>query len=124
MKNVFGYTALALSLFVSACSDAPVGTKNRPFTMYFIPSVDAQKMTNSTKSLTDYVSKYISQKWYGKDKGFYVKGAVPTSYIAVVEAIGTKKADFAAFTTFAYILAKDIKKYPVEAIFTVIRNDN
>ena len=49
--------------------------------------------------------------------------AVPSSYIAVVEALGTNKADFAAFNVFSYILAKDVKKYPIKAIFTVKRSD-
>src|SRR5690606_17745430 len=51
------------------------------------------------------------------------KAAVPTSYIAVVEAFGTKKADFAAFNTFSYILAKDIKKYDVQAFINVVRGE-
>jgi len=122
MKNSIGLVALALTMFLGACADAPVGTKKRPFTMYFIPSVDAEKIAHTAKSLTDYVSKSVSQKLYGKDKGFYVKSAIPTSYIAVVEALGTKRADFAAFTTFAYILARDIKKYDVEAVLTILRN--
>jgi D-methionine transport system substrate-binding protein len=66
--------------------------------------------------MAKFVSKYVSQKIYNKDEGFYVKSSVPTSYIAVVEAFGTKKADFATFSTFAYILTRDIKKYPIEAV--------
>ncbi len=91
--------------------------------MYFIPSVDAQKLNNVSGTMAQYVSKYVSQKLYQKDEGFYVKASVPTSYIAVVEAFGTKKADFATFNTFSYILTRDIKKYPIEAVIITLRGD-
>ncbi|MEI7440470.1 MAG: phosphate/phosphite/phosphonate ABC transporter substrate-binding protein, partial [bacterium] len=108
--------SLGLFSLLISCSESKVGTKNRPFAMYFIPSVDAQKLTNVSAEMAKFVSKYVSQKIYNKDEGFYVKSSVPTSYIAVVEAFGTKKADFATFSTFAYILTRDIKKYPIEAL--------
>lgn len=112
--------SLALSA-LSACSGSEVGSKKRPFTMYFVPSVDAQQIATESQQLVEYVSKEVSQELYGKTDGFYVKSAVPTSYIAVVEAFGTNKADLAAVNTFSYILAKDIKKYPVDAIFSIVR---
>lgn len=118
---ILNLSMLGLMLALSGCADAPVGSKKRPFTMYFVPSVDAQQITTSTEALTKFVSKEVSQKLYGTDEGFYVASGVPQSYIAVAEALGTRKADFAAFTTFAYILAKDIKKFDVEAVFTVVR---
>lgn len=115
------FCLILLSLGVLACADAPVGSKKRPFTMYFVPSVDAQDIANHSAVLEEYLEKYISQGLYGRDEGFHIKSAVPTSYISVVEAFGTKKADFAAFTTSAYVLAKDIKKYNIEPIFTIAR---
>lgn len=124
-RNKFSI-GLAMAGLVSlmGCSDAPVGSKQRPFTMYFVPSVDAESIAVSAKSISEFVAREVSQKLYGKDEGFYVKSAIPTSYIAVVEAFGTQKADFAALTTYSYILTKDIKKYPVEAVFSVIRGKN
>ncbi len=115
---------LILSLFVGACSDAPVGSKRRPFTMYFVPSTDAEQIAHGADGFGTYVSKAVSQKLYGADTGFYVKTAIPMSYIALVEGFGSKKADFAVINTFSYILAKDIKKYDVEAVLSVIRNEN
>lgn len=123
MKNLSLALLSATFLFLSACSDSKVGSKDRPFTMYFIPSVDAQKLANVSTEMSKFVQKYVSQKLYQKDEGFYVKSSVPTSYIAVVEAFGTKKADFATFSTFAYILTRDIKKYPIEAAIMTVRGD-
>ncbi|MEZ4813946.1 MAG: phosphate/phosphite/phosphonate ABC transporter substrate-binding protein [Bdellovibrionota bacterium] len=120
MKKLFALLTIAL---LASCSDGKVGSKERPFSMYFIPSVDAQKLNNVSSDMAKYVSKYVSQKLYQKDEGFYVKASVPTSYIAVVEAFGTKKADFATFNTFSYILTRDIKKYPIEAVIITLRGD-
>jgi len=45
---------------------------------------------------------------------------IPQSYITVVEAFGTGRADVSALNTFGYVLAN--KKYGAEARLTVIRN--
>jgi phosphonate transport system substrate-binding protein len=115
--------ALAAVLLLAACADPEVGTRIRPFTMYFVPSVDAEQIALSSDQLTDWVARHVSQELYGEDFGFHVRSAIPTSYVAVVEAFGTNKADFAALNTFSYILAKDIKGYDVEAALAVVRGE-
>jgi len=122
VRELLSMVVLALGL--SACADPEVGTKKRPFTMYFVPSVDSEGIATKSKPLEKFLSKYISQGLYGKDDGFFIETSVPTSYVAVVEAFGTDKADFAAFTTSAYILAKDVKSYPVEPMFTIARRQD
>lgn len=121
MRLRLALCTLALSLV--ACSDAEVGAAERPFTMYFVPSVDAETIASGADVLTSFVEKRVSQALYGSDEGFHIRSAIPTSYVAVVEAFGTNKADFAAVNIFSYVLAKDIKQYPVEAIVTVVRGD-
>jgi phosphonate transport system substrate-binding protein len=116
-----GLGLLLCALIFSGCADREVGSQKRPFTVMFVPSVDAQTISSQAKEFESFVSKKMSQLLYGKDEGFYVKASVPTSYIAVVEAFGTNKVDFAVFNTFGYLLARDIKKYPVEVVGTVTR---
>jgi phosphonate transport system substrate-binding protein len=116
--------ASLLLVVLAGCSDAPVGSAERPLTMYFVPSVDAEGLALRSSDLKEAVELYVSQRLYGKDTGFYVEAAIPASYIAVVEAFGTKRADFAAFNTFAYVLARDIKGYNVEPMFTIARGEN
>ncbi|MHC4081030.1 MAG: phosphate/phosphite/phosphonate ABC transporter substrate-binding protein [Planctomycetota bacterium] len=115
------FLLVCLLLAMGACSDAPVGSADRPFRMYFVPSVDAEGLTQRSAELKQAVERFVSQKLYGSDSGFHVETAIPASYITVVEALGTKRADFAAFNTFAYVLARDVKGYDVEPLFTVAR---
>lgn len=55
----------------------------------------------------------ILEKFLVKDLGLAVSVELPASFIAVVEAFGSKKADVAILNTFGYVLAHD--KYGVEA---------
>lgn len=118
-SGLFGL--LCLGLVSCSISEPEVGTKQRPFTMYFVPSVDAQEIAQKSKSMETFVADFVSKGLTGETGNFHVETAVPASYIAVVEAFGTNRADFAAFTTFAYVLARDIKNYPVEPLFTIAR---
>jgi phosphonate transport system substrate-binding protein len=124
MKLLSPSVTLLAALFLSACSEPQVGSKQRPYAMYFVPSVDAQEIIAGTEKMRKFVARHVSQRLYGKDEGFYVSVSVPTSYIAVVEAFGTGRADFAALSTFAYVLARDIKKFPVSAAIQVVRGQN
>ena len=101
-----------------------IGSKSNPLKMLFVPTDDTEALALSAKGLADYVAKYVSQKLYKKDEGFYIKSSVPNSYIAVVEAFGSKRADFAHIDTFSYVLLKDEKKYPGEAILSILRGNN
>lgn len=105
-------------------ADVEVGDEKRPFTMYFVPSVDAQGIAVSAEKITRHLEYAMSQKLSGGDRPFYIESAIPTSYVAVVEAFGSNKADFAALNTLSYILARDIKKYPMEAVVSVVRGEN
>ncbi len=89
-----------------------LGSENNPIKIVLTPSVDADKVTNSAEKLIDF----LHQK-----TGYYFSAAYPASYIAVVEAFGSGKADFAAMNTFSYLLAHD--KYGVEAKLLVVRRD-
>ncbi|MEZ4871820.1 MAG: phosphate/phosphite/phosphonate ABC transporter substrate-binding protein [Bdellovibrionales bacterium] len=101
----------------------PIGSENNPLKMFFVPSDDTHTIALSAKEVDEYLEKYVSQKLYGKDTGFYIEASVPASYIAVVEAFGTERADFAAINTFSYILLKDKKKYPAEAVLNILRGE-
>lgn len=97
----------------SGCTSkkAELGTAENPVKLFFIPSVDAKAIEDNSTEFKKYLEQATPYKF---------KVAVPQSYIAVVEAFGTEKADIAAFTTYGYILAHE--KYGVEARLTVLRD--
>lgn len=81
--------------------------------MYFVPSMEAGKVVNSG----DAIAKALQ-----KATGYHFKIAVPTSYAAVIEAMGNYQADIAWLPTYAYVLAKE--KYDVNVRFITVRNNS
>ncbi len=114
MKAIFGFTLTALVLIfsLSACtkSRGELGTAKNPIKLYFVPSVDAKVIEINSKKFKTYLE---------KETPYLYEISIPQSFIAVVEAFGTKRADIAGLNTFGYALAH--KKYGAEARLTVIR---
>ncbi|WP_374074974.1 phosphate/phosphite/phosphonate ABC transporter substrate-binding protein [Bdellovibrio bacteriovorus] len=75
-----------------------------------MPAVDAKVLTDNAKILEEYLEKNTPYKF---------EITIPQSFVAVVEAFGTKRADVAAINTYGYYLAH--KQYGAEARLTVIR---
>ncbi len=107
---------LILSMFAMAlvgCTKktAELGTAENPIKLHFVPSVDAKVIEDNSKKFKEYLEKVTPYKY---------EITIPQSFVAVVEAFGTKRADVAAINTFGYVLAHD--KYQAEARLTVIRH--
>ncbi len=92
-------------------NEGKLGTRTNPIKIYFTPSVDAKRITNNARDLVNFLE---------KETGYYFVTAVPASFIAVVEAFGTKKADIAGLNTFSYLMAN--AKYGVEAKLRIVRD--
>lgn len=86
------------------------GTKERPIRMAFVPSLDAQAVLGSAQPLAEVLN---------RETGLFFDVSVPTSYTAVIEAMGAGQVDVAWLATFAYVLAHD--RYGVEVMLTTIR---
>lgn len=114
MKYFF---SLAL-LLLASCEQQThqVGSQERPFIMALIPSENATNTLNLTDVIEKHLTKSLSQFFYQKDAGFYVKVILPNSYVATLESFGSQRVDFAPISTLNYILAKNIKKLPIETI--------
>jgi phosphonate transport system substrate-binding protein len=87
-----------------------IGTASNPIKFFFVPSVDTKVIENTSTVLKNYLEAHTPYKYEIK---------IPPSFIAVVEAFGTNRADVASINTFGYMLAHD--KYGAEARLTVIR---
>jgi phosphonate transport system substrate-binding protein len=79
--------------------------------MAFVPSADSAKVLASGKPLGDMLAKEL---------GLPVEVSVPTSYAAVIEAMGASQVDVAWFAPFAYVLAH--QKFSSEVILTSVRS--
>ncbi|HPH93619.1 MAG TPA: PhnD/SsuA/transferrin family substrate-binding protein, partial [Candidatus Cloacimonas sp.] len=80
-----------------------LGSKQNPVKMFFVPSLEAGKVVSSGEAIASFLE---------KETNLHFKVAVPTSYAAVIEALGTYQADVAWLPTYAYILAK--QKYDAQ----------
>lgn len=101
---------LLLSLLF-ACEKAPIGTKNNPIKMYFVPSLEHDKLVSSGS---------LIEKELERISGYEIETNVPTSYAAVIEAMGVGRADIAWLPTYAYYLAN--KKYGAFVTFQTVRS--
>jgi len=89
-----------------------LGTKSNPVRIYFTPSVDAKRISNNAKDLIDYLE---------KETGYYFVSSNPSSYVAVVEAFGSKKADIAIINTFSYLMVNEL--YGAQARLRLVRDN-
>lgn len=104
---------MAASAVLSSCTfkKAELGTADNPVKLFFVPSVDAKVIDSNSKTM---------KTWLEANTPYKFEIHVPQSYIAVVEAFGSKRADVAALNTFGYLLANE--KYGAEARITVLRH--
>lgn len=78
--------------------------------MLFVPSVEQGTLARRGNELAEFVR---------KDAGLVIRSAVPTSYAAVVQALGVGQADIAWVPAFAYVVAH--ARYGAEARLQVVR---
>ncbi len=103
--------ATSLFFFVACTRErAELGTADNPVKFYFVPSVDAKLLEDTSAALKKYMEAATPYKF---------SISIPPSYVAVVEAFGTKRADIAAINTFGYVLAHE--KYGAEARLVTVR---
>jgi ABC-type phosphate/phosphonate transport system substrate-binding protein len=78
--------------------------------MLFVPSVEQGTLVRRGDELARFIR---------ADSGLSIRTAVPTSYAAVIQALGTAQADIAWAPAFAYAIAN--QRYGVEARLQVVR---
>ena len=101
---------VACSMVQPGGSSAQIGTNDNPIKMAFVPSSDSQKVLASGELIGRLLE---------RETGLKVKVSVPTSYAAVIEAMGANNVDVGWLAPFAYVLAKD--KFGAEVILASVR---
>jgi len=109
MSTVIGIF-FVLALTIGCQQSDKLGTKDNPIKIYFTPSVDGGVIAANSHTFIQYLE---------KETGLYFKTGIPTNYIAVVEAFGSKRADIGVMNSFGYIMAHE--KYGARALLRVIR---
>ena len=79
--------------------------------MLFVPSVEQGTLVRRGDDLARFIR---------KDSGLVLRTKVPTSYAAVIQALGAGQADVAWMPAFAYVIANS--RYGVEAKLQVVRS--
>ncbi|MEN6436062.1 MAG: phosphate/phosphite/phosphonate ABC transporter substrate-binding protein [Anaerolineaceae bacterium] len=81
-------------------TEAPVelGTEDNPIVLAFAPSMTSQQVAESGQALADKLMELT---------GYKIVTNIPTSYAALIEAMGSGNAHIALFPTFAYLVAHD-----------------
>ena len=90
-----------------------LGSAENPIKMAFVPSQNTAAILGNAQPLAEQLSGITGYKY---------QVSVPTSYAAVIEAMGSDKADVAWFAPFAYVLAN--QKYNAQVILTTVRNNS
>lgn len=112
MNRIF-FLLLTLGIFaLPGCTHdrGELGSKSNPIKFFFVPSVDVKVIEDTANA---------AQKFLEAHTPYHYKVVIPTSFIAVVEAFGTNRADVASINTYGYMLAHD--RYGAEARLTLIR---
>lgn len=86
-------------------------TGQRAVQMLFVPSVEQGTLVRRGDELARFIR---------ADSGLTLRSQVPTSYAAVIQALGTGQADVAWIPAFAYVLAN--ARYGAEAKLQVVRS--
>jgi phosphonate transport system substrate-binding protein len=109
--SVFFKIYFCLFLILSSCTQNSnkKGSEKNPIQVALIPSKEANSLLLAGNEFKD---------WMEKETGYSFNVVVPNNYVAVIESIGSKKADIAFLTTSSYALAH--KKYQVEAQYISI----
>ena len=87
-----------------------LGSKDKPINMAFVPSASSAKVLASGKPLADLLTQIT---------GYSFNVSVPTSYAAVIEAMGSNNVDVAWLAPFSYALAN--QKYGAQVILSTVR---
>jgi phosphonate transport system substrate-binding protein len=87
-----------------------LGSPSNPLKMAFVPSADSAKVLSNGQPLADLLT---------QQTGLSFTVSVPTSYAAVIEAMGAENVDVGWLAPFAYVLAHD--KFASQVVLSSVR---
>lgn len=108
-------TIITICLFITNCTiqEKPLGSKENPIKIYFMPGENQEKVSKSAEILKNFLE---------KDTNYSINAIVSSDYISIIEGFGHKKVDIAFINTFGYLLTNDCCR--AEAYLKVLRGKN
>lgn len=95
------------TLLSCTSNKSEIGSPSNPIKISLVPGQDTKLLQENGKKFEAYLK---------ESTGLAFEVNVPASFIAVIEALGSKRADMAIMNTFGYIIAHE--RYGAEAALT------
>ncbi len=115
-RVVVGGGLAGLAGLLTACGGAggtgATGTVTGPLKMAFVPNAEAGKLVENMKPFVAMLE---------KETGYTFQTSVPTSYAAVIEAMGARQVDIAWMGPLAYVIAN--QKYGAQMLALSVFQD-
>lgn len=107
------FALLIVAVLVTGCGQklGELGSASNPIKMAMVPSLDTQKLVLSGKKLAELME---------NETGLKYEISVPTSYTAVITAMGSGNVDVGWLSPIPYVIAHD--QYGVEVVLVTVRN--
>jgi phosphonate transport system substrate-binding protein len=105
----FVFTCAFAVTLTSCTHNKELGSEDNPIKFYLVPGQELSILQQTSVKLEEYLTRKL---------GLHFRVDVPVSYIALVEAFGTKRADLGIVNTFGYILAHE--KYGARARLRIV----
>lgn len=116
LRYLLYFSPLLLFILVDTVKEShqgEPGSRSNPVRFYFTPSGDTKRIATNARDFLAYLE---------KETGYFFESAIPTSFISVYEAFGSKKADIAAgLSAFAYLMVHE--KYGADALLRIVRDN-
>lgn len=100
--------SLLITSFLGCTARKELGTIENPIKIALVPGKDTRILEENGKKM---------QEWLNQNSKYKYAVFVPPSFVATLEAIGSKRADLAVMNTLGYLKAHE--KYQAKIIFTL-----
>ncbi|MFP5518961.1 MAG: phosphate/phosphite/phosphonate ABC transporter substrate-binding protein [Bdellovibrionia bacterium] len=98
MIKIFFIVLTSVSLLSACTQRATLGSEKNPIKVALVPGQDTLILEKNGKLL---------EAWLEKQTGYKFEVKVPVSFIAVVESLGSSRADIAFMNTFGFLVAQE-----------------
>lgn len=106
-------SSIVLSTLIMGCelTRPTLGSSRNPIKLALLPGQSSKVLEDNGKTIQELLEK-------SSDLKFQI--SVPTNYVAIIEAMGTERADLAVLSAFGFLLAE--QKHQAKVLYTFTAN--